>query len=88
MKPFVLRRLKSEVLRDLPIKTDEIIICPMSNKQKSMYEDLIKRFSDEARETIQLDGLSMMMQLRKLANHPLLLRNYYDESKLEVGINL
>ncbi|KAJ8680256.1 hypothetical protein QAD02_016043 [Eretmocerus hayati] len=82
MKPFVLRRLKADVLKDLPQKSEEVIVCPMLEKQGEMYNDLVDRLSAEARETHDLDGSGMMMQLRKLANHPLLALDYYDEDKL------
>ena len=86
MKPFVLRRLKADVLKDLPKKSDEVIICSMFKKQKEMYENLITKFSTEANENREVDGIGMMMQFRKLANHPLLIRNYYEEDKLRVCI--
>ena len=85
MKPFVLRRLKTEVLRDLPKKNEEVIKCPMIEKQKDMYANLISEFSDEANQNHEINGVGMMMQLRKLANHPLLFRAYYTEDKLKVG---
>ncbi|XP_032675954.1 SWI/SNF-related matrix-associated actin-dependent regulator of chromatin subfamily A containing DEAD/H box 1 homolog isoform X2 [Odontomachus brunneus] len=83
MRPFVLRRLKTEVLRDLPYKKDEIIRCALTEKQQSMYEKLIAQFSAEASEITDVNGTGMMMQLRKLANHPLLVRDYYNEEKLQ-----
>ncbi|XP_014209606.1 SWI/SNF-related matrix-associated actin-dependent regulator of chromatin subfamily A containing DEAD/H box 1 homolog [Copidosoma floridanum] len=83
MKPFVLRRLKSDVLKDLPTKSEEVIECEMIKTQCDMYNSLVTRFSVEARETDELDGMGMMMQLRKLANHPLLLQNYYTQDKLK-----
>ncbi|EGI68394.1 PREDICTED: SWI/SNF-related matrix-associated actin-dependent regulator of chromatin subfamily A containing DEAD/H box 1 homolog isoform X1 [Acromyrmex echinatior] len=82
MRPFVLRRLKVEVLRDLPYKKDEIIRCTLIEKQQSMYNKLVAQFSAEASEITDVNGTGMMMQLRKLANHPLLIRDYYDENKL------
>ena len=45
MQPFVLRRLKKDVLKDLPKKTEEIIYCEMIEKQKFKYENLISTFS-------------------------------------------
>ncbi|XP_076232532.1 SWI/SNF-related, matrix-associated actin-dependent regulator of chromatin, subfamily a, containing DEAD/H box 1 [Calliopsis andreniformis] len=84
MRPFVLRRLKSEVLRDLPKKTERVIKCPMTEKQKKMYTNLIAQFSAEADQNAEVNGIGMMMQLRKLANHPLLSRDYYNESKLKL----
>ncbi|EZA56862.1 hypothetical protein DMN91_001296 [Ooceraea biroi] len=83
MRPFVLRRLKTEVLRDLPHKKDEILRCALIEKQRNMYDKLVAQFSVEASEITDVNGTGMMMQLRKVANHPLLIRNYYDEKKLE-----
>lgn len=83
MTPFVLRRLKSDVLRDVPKKSDRVIRCPMTVKQKGMYNNLIARFSAEADQSSEVNGIGMMMQLRKLANHPLLSRDYYNETKLK-----
>ncbi|KAH0561494.1 SWI/SNF-related matrix-associated actin-dependent regulator of chromatin subfamily A containing DEAD/H box 1 homolog [Cotesia glomerata] len=82
MRPFVLRRLKSQVLKDLPLKTDEVIKCSLTEKQREMYKELMSEFSEEAGSGVPFNGPGMMMQLRKLANHPLLHRNFYDESKL------
>lgn len=44
MKPFVLRRLKSDVLQDLPKKTDHIIHVPMAPTQKVQYENLVASY--------------------------------------------
>ncbi|XP_071878921.1 SWI/SNF-related, matrix-associated actin-dependent regulator of chromatin, subfamily a, containing DEAD/H box 1 [Bombus fervidus] len=84
MRPFVLRRLKAEVLRDLPEKTERVIKCPMIEKQRKMYTNLVAEFSAEADQSTEVNGIGMMMQLRKLANHPLLVRDYYNESKLKI----
>jgi len=86
MRPFVLRRLKSEVLRDLPYKKDEITRCELIEKQRKIYDRLVAQFSAEASEITDVNGTGMMMQLRKVANHPLLIRDYYDEKKLKVCI--
>ncbi|KAH0954847.1 hypothetical protein HN011_009740 [Eciton burchellii] len=83
MRPFVLRRLKSEVLRDLPYKKDEITRCELIEKQRKIYDKLVAQFTAEASEITDVNGTGMMMQLRKVANHPLLIRDYYDEKKLE-----
>ncbi|KAG7208704.1 hypothetical protein KM043_014907 [Ampulex compressa] len=84
MRPFVLRRLKVEVLRDLPNKSDRIIRCALTKKQRALYTNLVAEFSAEADQSNEVNGVGMMMQLRKLANHPLLMRDYYNESKIKV----
>ncbi|CAH0715307.1 unnamed protein product, partial [Brenthis ino] len=81
MKPFVLRRLKRDVLQDLPKKTNHTELCPMSEKQQRQYKELIAGFSAKdgtIHATTEQSGISMMMDMRKLANHPLLLRYHYD----------
>ncbi|XP_017570277.1 SWI/SNF-related matrix-associated actin-dependent regulator of chromatin subfamily A containing DEAD/H box 1A isoform X2 [Pygocentrus nattereri] len=81
MKPFILRRVKSEVLKQLPPKVEKIEMCPMSDAQQQLYDKLFSRLkktvSGEKRELS-----NVMMQLRKMANHPLLHRQYYTTEKL------
>uniref|UniRef100_T1J3V7 SWI/SNF-related matrix-associated actin-dependent regulator of chromatin subfamily A containing DEAD/H box 1 homolog n=1 Tax=Strigamia maritima TaxID=126957 RepID=T1J3V7_STRMM len=87
MQPFVLRRLKSNVLKDLPKKHEKIKRCPMLPKQQQLYVDLITTFSKQVKERREklatTSGSSMMMELRKMANHPLLLRNCYTDKLLK-----
>lgn len=86
MQPFVLRRLKKDVLKDLPQKTESLVYCEMADRQRVMYNDLISTFSKKAekkeRDVDEVSGMTMMMDLRKLSNHPLLIRYLYDEYKL------
>ncbi|XP_028159639.1 SWI/SNF-related matrix-associated actin-dependent regulator of chromatin subfamily A containing DEAD/H box 1 homolog [Ostrinia furnacalis] len=87
MKPFVLRRLKRDVLQDLPQKTNHTELCPMSRKQEALYKDLIAGFSANdgtIHATTEHSGMSMMMDMRKLANHPLLLRYHYKPEQLRL----
>ncbi|CAB1319322.1 unnamed protein product, partial [Coregonus sp. 'balchen'] len=70
MKPFILRRVKSEVLKQLPAKEEKLVFCPMSEKQQQLYQTM--------RELC-----NVMMQLRKMANHPLLHRQYFTTERLE-----
>ncbi|XP_046621833.1 SWI/SNF-related matrix-associated actin-dependent regulator of chromatin subfamily A containing DEAD/H box 1 homolog [Neodiprion virginianus] len=83
MKPFILRRLKSEVLQDLPVKTEQVIRCRLEASQLELYQNLVAEFTVEADSNKEVNGTGMMMQLRKLANHPLLIRDYYNETKLK-----
>ncbi|CAG5923815.1 unnamed protein product [Menidia menidia] len=82
MKPFILRRLKSEVLKQLPAKEEKTEFCSMSEKQQVLYKSLFKKLkastNGEKRELC-----NVMMQLRKMANHPLLHRQYYTTEKLK-----
>lgn len=47
MKPFVMRRVKDEVLKQLPSKSDQVIKCPMSDRQAKLYKQLEDSFKRE-----------------------------------------
>ncbi|XP_056013599.1 SWI/SNF-related matrix-associated actin-dependent regulator of chromatin subfamily A containing DEAD/H box 1-like isoform X2 [Ostrea edulis] len=82
MRPFVLRRLKSEVQQQLPQKRDRVLYCDLIPQQRALYHRLIQQFKQvmkEDRVKQSNDGASMLMQLRKASNHPLLLRNHYTD---------
>ncbi|XP_056592207.1 SWI/SNF-related matrix-associated actin-dependent regulator of chromatin subfamily A containing DEAD/H box 1b [Triplophysa dalaica] len=81
MKPFILRRVKSEVLKQLPAKEEQIEFCGMSERQQKLYSglfDKLKRSSNAEKRELT----NVMMQLRKMSNHPLLHRQYYTSEKL------
>ncbi|XP_043225767.1 SWI/SNF-related matrix-associated actin-dependent regulator of chromatin subfamily A containing DEAD/H box 1 homolog [Amphibalanus amphitrite] len=89
MSPFFLRRLKRDVLRDLPTKREEVLRVAMTTAQAAKYRQLRENYVKEAAEKLRGDtkeasqsGVGMMMCMRKLANHPVLMRYYYDEDKL------
>ncbi|XP_059378611.1 SWI/SNF-related matrix-associated actin-dependent regulator of chromatin subfamily A containing DEAD/H box 1A-like isoform X2 [Carassius carassius] len=81
MKPFILRRVKSEVLKQLPPKVENIEMCPMSDAQQKLYDKLFKRLKKTPNGD-KRELCNVMMQLRKMANHPLLHRQYYTSDKL------
>ena len=48
MKPFFLRRLKADVLTDLPEKTTSLEKVAMSEKQSQIYYKLVSDYKDRA----------------------------------------
>ncbi|XP_032079941.1 SWI/SNF-related matrix-associated actin-dependent regulator of chromatin subfamily A containing DEAD/H box 1 isoform X1 [Thamnophis elegans] len=85
IKPFILRRVKEEVLQQLPPKKDIVEWCEMSEKQEKLYQDLfscLKKSIDGQEKNSEMRNV--MMQLRKMANHPLLHRQYYTSEKLRI----
>ena len=82
MRPFILRRLKNEVEKEvsdgvlreaqMPKKFFHIISCPLSKRQRYLYEDYIGRRN--TREQLSsgsfLSMMGVLMQLRKVCNHP------------------
>lgn len=84
MRPFILRRLKSQVLQQMPKKQEEVIYCQMIPDQQEQYENLINRFTEAVEGNDQETNTRqcMLMQLRKTANHPLLQRRHFNDSLL------
>lgn len=75
LRPFLLRRLKKDVEKDLPDKTERVIKCNFSTLQAKLYKQLVTHnslmVSDGKGGKTGMRGLSnMLMQLRKLCNHP------------------
>lgn len=80
--PFLLRRLKEDVLNDLPPKIIQDYYCELSDLQKQMYDDFSKsRAHQEAESAVRADNEERTQQqhvfqslqyLRKLCNHPAL----------------
>ncbi|THH31546.1 hypothetical protein EUX98_g2662 [Antrodiella citrinella] len=85
--PFLLRRLKEDVLHDLPPKIIQDYYCELSDLQKQMYDDFSRsRASQEAADVVKSDKdtkppqqqhvFQSLQYLRKLCNHPaLVLKN-------------
>lgn len=84
MKPFILRRLKKDVLTFLPKKTEVIEKVKLLPDQQHKYQLLIDEYKniDPTNESYMGRGNSIMMDMRKLANHPLLLRYYFTDERL------
>ncbi|NWI48945.1 SMRCD regulator, partial [Calyptomena viridis] len=83
IKPFILRRVKDEVLKQLPPKKDLIELCAMSEKQEQLYLDLVNKLKKTMNTNEKSSDMgNAMMQLRKMANHPLLHRQYYTADRL------
>lgn len=85
MDPFILRRLKKDVLKDLPDKIDNIIVCKMTPRQEEEYN---KCLDSCKKKRIELNGnnkglLVALMEFRKAANHPLLRRCLYTDDKIK-----
>ncbi|KAL7719226.1 DNA repair and recombination protein RAD26 [Entamoeba marina] len=71
--PFLLRRLKKDVLPSLPNKEENVLYCKLSDKQREKYVNYIQ--SSEVTKAIngELNLLKVIDHLRKICNHPHLL---------------
>ncbi|XP_060870859.1 SWI/SNF-related matrix-associated actin-dependent regulator of chromatin subfamily A containing DEAD/H box 1 homolog [Metopolophium dirhodum] len=84
IEPFMLRRLKADVLKSLPVKTLVVNNVVMTEHQKTRYNTLVDEIKEATRGKEVTDNSHMMwlMMLRKLTNHPLLLRYHFEDDKL------
>ena len=88
LRPFLLRRVKREVESELPQKIEYIIKVDLSSWQKVIYNQIAQKESkiileNEAKyNCFMLNKMNnMIMQLRKICNHPYLFQDYYTESE-------
>ncbi len=96
--PFILRRIKKDVLTELPDKTISIVENEMENKQLDIYnahlamarEELMTELKDSTFNKSQIKILSLINRLRQICCHPsLFLEDYKGQSsKLEQCIEL
>lgn len=87
IKPFILRRKKSEVLLELPDKIEEIAYCDLSEEQSALYkntfllhkEALIKDLQNPDKPTPYLHVFSLLSSLKQICDHPCLITKRYDD---------
>lgn len=73
ISPFVLRRLKGEVLDELPEKSEQVIQVELSEQERALYEALRRQALQEMNgETERFRVLAHLTRLRRLCCHPLL----------------
>lgn len=76
LRPFMLRRVKSEVLDQLPEKVEKVLRCDLSSWQRELYKQISRKAvadSSIVSEQAPTRGLNnVVMQLRKVCNHPYL----------------
>lgn len=72
LRPFILRRLKSEVETQLPGKFEHVVYCKLSKRQRFLYDEFMSRASTKEALTSggYLGVVNTLMQLRKVCNHP------------------
>ncbi len=93
VRPFVLRRLKQEVLKELPDKIETVQSSELTKKQKELYLAYLEKIQHESKDSIQAEGfdksrmkiLAGLTRLRQLCCHPaLFIEDYHGQSgKLE-----
>jgi SNF2 family DNA or RNA helicase len=84
LKPFILRRLKKLVAKDLPDKIVKVEYCPMTEEQQRWYNKLLQdartRIGDMVKQRgfakSKIEILTLLMRLRQVASHLELLKEY------------
>ena len=92
LRPFMLRRLKSDVAKGLPPKTETLVMVGMSTMQKKLYKNLLLRDIDSITNNGNSKNktaiLNIVMQLRKCCGHPYLFEGVEDRSLDPLGEHL
>merc|ERR1719327_1677092 len=73
--PHMLRRLKADVLKNMPSKSECIVRTNLAPAQKKVYKNILTRNFEalNSKGGAQVSLLNIMMELKKCANHPYLL---------------
>ncbi len=93
IKPFILRRDKSQVAKDLPEKSITVKYCTLSETQREYYDREKNAYRNEILSVIEKQGMGKshmillqgLTKLRQIANHPRMVDPSYegDSGKLE-----
>jgi SNF2 family DNA or RNA helicase len=78
MRPFILRRTKTEVLPDLPPKTEQVLLVRMREAQREIYDRVRAAYQASLLEQVEAKGvggsaiqvLEALLRLRQVACHP------------------
>ena len=72
LRPYLLRRLKADVEKQMPGKYEHVVYCRLSKRQRYLYDGFMSRA--QTRETLASGNtfsiMNALMQLRKVCNHP------------------
>ena len=79
LRPFLLRRIKKDVAKELPQKIEMVIKVELSAQQKMVYKGIQENnqlMADPNNKTKTLSLKNAIMQLRKICNHPYLFEGH------------
>src|SRR5690625_6293862 len=57
-KPFILRRLKKDVLKELPDKIESVSVSELTNEQKELYVGYLRQLQQEAAQSMKEGGFN------------------------------
>ncbi|KAF2820414.1 hypothetical protein CC86DRAFT_374567 [Ophiobolus disseminans] len=72
LRPYLLRRLKAEVEKQMPGKYEHVVYCKLSRRQRQLYDGFMGRAStkDILSSGNYMSIINCLMSLRKVCNHP------------------
>jgi len=81
LRPFILRRTKQQVARELPEKTEQTVLCELEESQRKQYDSLRRHYRETLLTRVEKQGmgrskmhvLEALLRLRQAACHPGLL---------------
>jgi superfamily II DNA or RNA helicase len=87
--PFILRRQKQEVAKDLPPRIDQTVWVEMSEKQRTYYEEFLAHFKGNLLQKVEREGikkhhlevLEAILRLRQICCHPLLVSSMIENQE-------
>lgn len=87
MRPFLMRRTKEEVAKDLPERIEQVVFVEMESAQRKIYDEFLANFKSNLLKKIELEGigkhrievLEVILRLRQICCHPLLISGQLDE---------
>ncbi|XP_010507489.1 PREDICTED: DNA helicase INO80-like [Camelina sativa] len=95
LKPFMLRRVKKDVVSELTTKTEVTVHCKLSSRQQAFYQAIKNKISlaelfdsnrGQFNEKKVLNLMNIVIQLRKVCNHPELFERNEGTSYLYFGV--
>jgi len=95
LRPFILRRTKGQVARELPEKLEQTLYCDLDSKQRKLYNELRDHYRRSLLNQVEREGmnkskiqiLEALLRLRQAALHPGLIdrsKKSHPSAKLEV----
>jgi SNF2 family DNA or RNA helicase len=94
ISPFILRRTKEQVAKDLPEKTENILFCEMGDGQRKVYDAFRNKYRNQLLGRIETEGLGKskiyvlegLMKLRQICDSPAILSDEEDYGHESVKI--
>lgn len=77
LSPFILRRTKEQVLKDLPTKTEQVLYCELSEEERNKYNEiknyywqkLNSKIKDNGIKNTKIEILGALLRLRQISCH-------------------